>query len=115
VAHTVIGARGWFVGGLVIDTLSTPDLRDWPADGVLVLMLYFDHEASPGKPYRQAMMGNDSYFHVPSTGVYGHNDESVSEIKSRYGDETIVMRGMWASPAEYVSTVEAAMSAEVWP
>jgi hypothetical protein len=114
-AHIVVGVRGWYVGGVVIDTLTTPDLHDWPADGVLVLMLYFDNEAAPDVPYRQVMMGNDSYFHVPSSGVYGHSDESVAEIKSRYGDETIVLRGMWAAPAEYASVVAMAMATESWP
>jgi hypothetical protein len=107
-AH-VLGVRGWFVGGLALDTLTTPDLRDWPSDGVLVLMLYLSDGG------RQVMMGNDTYFYAPSTGAYGHNNDTPESVRARYGPDAIVLRGMWASPEEFARVVAEAMAAEVWP
>jgi hypothetical protein len=99
----ITGLLMLYTGGAYHYALGAPTaaaVAEWPTDGVQVGLLFFDAEWAPGQPNRQVMMGNNSYFFVPSTGVVGHNDESVSEIRERYGADTIVWRGQWTTPAE---------------
>jgi hypothetical protein len=114
----IIGARFYYTGGAERSFSGPPTLAKvagWPGDGVQVGVLYFDAEVSPGVPYRQIMMGNDSYFYVPSTGVFGHGNESADEIRERYGADTIVWRGQWTTMAEINELSALAMSMEQAP
>jgi hypothetical protein len=108
-----IGIRTWYVGGAVYDSHTTP-VADFPRDGVLVVIVYFDQEYAPGLPYRQVMHGDDTYFYNPVTGVFGHNNDSIELTIQRYGIETIACRGMWDTPENYQAAVDAAMAAETW-
>lgn len=92
--------------------LALEQLADWPTDGAQVGVVFWDEEFQLGKPYRSIMMGNDSYFWVPSTGVIGHNDEPEESIRARYGEDTIVWRGKWTTPEDLRRAERVAMECD---
>jgi len=108
------GWRAWYTGGRVFDSATTL-ITDLPSDGVLVVIVYFAEEWAPGKPYRQIMMGNDTYHFTPSTGVFGHSDDDVETVLERYGTDTIVARGQWVTPQEMQHVTDLATAAEAAP
>jgi hypothetical protein len=75
-------------------------------------MVYWDVEYAPGQPYRMAMMGNDTYFFVPATGVIGHSDDTVEEVRARYGEETVIWRGQWTTPDDLAACERLAMACD---
>jgi hypothetical protein len=87
---------------------SAEKVQDWPLDGAQIGIVFYDQEHAPGLPYRAFLMGNDSYFLVPETGVLGHSDETVEEIRTRYGQETVVWRGMWVTAERFHAMIDTA-------
>jgi hypothetical protein len=71
-----------------------------PDDGVLVLKLYYDAWANPDVRYTLVLDGDDHYFHVPETNLYGCSNDPIEEIKERYPG-ALVKRGMWTTAEEF--------------
>jgi hypothetical protein len=113
--HEVVGflllyenaAYRFFHGPFTLDTIA-----GWPTDGIQVGMIFWGEEYAPGKPHRTVMMGNDSYFYVPSTGVIGHSDESAGQIRQRYGNDALIWRGKWTTMVDYKVCEQVAMSCD---
>lgn len=63
------------------------DWSDLPDDGVLGVKLWFEDG-------HQCVYGFDWYFHVPDTNLFAGNNDTLHEIRDRYGD-VILKRGKW--------------------
>lgn len=93
----------WYTGNRRYDSGAVPSPSAWaaaalPDDGALAFMLLAEDGTG------RIMQGNDIYFCVPAEHpdgeVWGHNDETPEEVRSRYGVDTLVFRGQWTSDAE---------------
>lgn len=111
----IIAATAWYASGATHHAHSPQDLNAWPNDGVLIIVLYDTREITPGRHYRQVLMGNDTYFFVPHSGVFGHNDDPAETVRARYGSDTLVWRGMWTTNSDFQRVIDDAMSAEAVP
>jgi hypothetical protein len=111
--HDIVAMLVLYTGGEYrLANPYTPEaVVDWPIDGVQVGMIFFAGEWAEGKPYRQVVMGNDSYFFTPN-GIVGHSDETPAEIRSRYGLDTAVLRGRWTTANEIHALAQVAMECD---
>ena len=75
------------------------DWAELPDDGVLLLRLYYDAFSRGGVRYTKSLSGDDYYFHVPGTDLYGCNNDPPAEIRERYPG-AVVKRGKWTTHAE---------------
>lgn len=94
-------ADGWRLYYTEDRAYSSAD-TEWvacPDDGVLALVLYYDAYTDGGVQYRKVLTGDDHYFHVPGTDLYGCNNDSIPEIEARYPG-AVVKRGKWTTHAE---------------
>ena len=71
-----------------------------PDDGVLVLRIYYDAFTDGGVRYTMTLTGDDHYFHVPDTDLFGCNNDPIDEIEARYPG-AIVKRGQWTTRTEF--------------
>lgn len=102
-----VGWRAWYDNGVVYDSRTT-QWRDLPTDGLQVVVLYMDEEHSPGRPYRQIIMGMD---YVWPSG----NDYTGKEGSQPAGvNPGILKRGRWMSDSAYADVVTAALASEGW-
>lgn len=107
----VIGWRGWYADGSKYDS-GTTKWRDLPADGVLVIMLYFDNKT------RRIMDGSSWYFrakHKSGEFIYGENDDSPEENRKRYGKSISLKRGQWTIEKFMEDCQKEAMAAKECP
>ena len=108
----IVAWRIYYSGGRVFSSLTTP-LSSLPTTGVLVIVVYFDREYLPGKPYRGIIYGNDRYYYITSTGDFGQTDESAAALKKRFGNTLRIYEGQLVSQAEFDAAVNAAMAADM--
>ena len=104
----VAGWRTYYTEGR--DFNSTDDRwADLPDDGVLVLRLYYDDFAGRDGSvrYTKSLSGDDHYFHIPGTDLFGCNNDPIDEIHDRYPG-AIVKRGKWTTHAEMTAVQERA-------
>lgn len=92
---TVQGWRAWYVGGQVYEGTTFAQWHDLPADGVLVVMLYYDRDAAQGRPLRLSLSGDDYYWQTPAA-VFGSSKDAQEQIKLRYPGASL-KRGKWGT------------------
>ena len=108
----VAGWRIYYVGLEDYDSATT----EWsalPGDGVLLLKIYYDEFTTGGVRYTQTLSGDDYYFHVPGTDVFGCNNHPPEETHERYPG-AIIKRGRWTTRTE-MKAVEALAHSEDCP
>lgn len=93
---------------------TTPEAwAELPADGVLVVMLYYDEHAEtpPHVRLRRIMQGNDSYWLQPGEPdhIYGQSNDPPGAIRERYPG-AMVKLGRWADDGTYKEVEQAAMA-----
>lgn len=106
----VEGWRAYYTDGRAFDS-ATHDWVDLPDDGLLVLVIYYDRWSGDGTvQQRMTLDGDDHYFHVPGTELFGCNNDPIEEIERRFPG-AVVKRGKWTEATEFYYTKERARSA----
>ena len=105
----VAGWRVYYTDGREYDSTET-SWADLPDDGVLLLRLYYDRHTDGGVRYTKSLSGDDHYFHVPGTALFGCNNDPIDEIEARYPG-AIVKRGMWTTQDDMWRVKDAARAA----
>ena len=91
--------RAYYTDDRAFASTETP-WRDLPDDGVLLVRLYYDEFTRGGDVrYTKSLSGDDHYFHVPGTDLFGCNNDPIPEIRARYPG-AVVKRGKWTTHAE---------------
>jgi hypothetical protein len=110
----IVGWRLWYANG---DTLSSRMLQpgQTPDHGIVVVMLYFDEEYAPGKPYREIVQGYDRMIYVPSEGRWYGSDDTPTVIRSIYGADVVIRTGNWENSAIYDQMTTLALAADSYP
>lgn len=108
---------GW-IAYYTEDRRFTSEDTDWvdlPDDGVLHVQIFLDAYAGADNSiqYSTILSGDDWYFHVPGTDLYGSNDDTPEEIEERYPG-AVCKRGKWTDPATFKAVRERAENDE-WP
>ena len=88
------------------------EYHEWneiPDDGVLCLKLYYhDTAGDSGIRYTLLLDGDDHYFHVPDTNLFGSSNDPVEEIRERYPG-AVIKRGKWTTAEEFYETKQSAV------
>lgn len=110
----VAGWRVWYTDERVFASDAT-DWRALPDDGVLVFVIYYDaFSGGDGSVRRrQILSGEDWYFHVPDSDLYGANSDPLDENEARYPD-AVYKRGKWTDAATFERVREQARDS-TWP
>jgi hypothetical protein len=106
--NRVAGYVVWYADGSSCSSRN----KSWdqmPADGVLMVMLYFDKFTAGNKRYAEVQQGHEHYFRMPdgSDWIHGYSNDSAGDIQKRYPG-AIVKRGKWASNGRYAKLIEQA-------
>lgn len=108
----VVGWRVYYTDSRVYTSERT-NWKDLPEDGVLLLKLYYDEWANDRVRYTKVLSGDDYYFHVPDSDIFGCNNDPPSETVSRYDGLTkeYIKRGKWTTREEMEAVRERAQAA----
>lgn len=105
--RTVIGWRLFYTD----DRHYSSAQHEWdepPDDGTLVLKLYYEAMSGDSdERYTLLLDGDDYYFHVPDTNLYGCSNDPPEEIRERYPG-AIIKRGMWTTAEEFYAVKDRA-------
>ena len=87
VSRSVAGWRVFYPD----ETYAGDDIewRDLPDEGVQVIVLYYEEFATEGVRYRKLLDGDDFYYHVPGTDVFGSTND-----RDEIPDEALVKAGL---------------------
>lgn len=99
----VTGWRAWYSDGRgVVGDAS--DVEQLPRTGLQIVMLYFDTEHAPGKPYRQLLCGGDFLI------WNGHVWQSTMDVPTC--PTCIVFPGSWMADDAFAALQAHALAAE---
>lgn len=98
--------RAYYTNSRSFDS-ATDSWIDLPDDGFLILILYYED----GSPERLVLNGEDYYWHIPDTDLYGASCDDPAEIRERYSG-AVIKRGIWTTKGEFYDMKEIAYEAD---
>lgn len=104
--RTVVGWRCWYTDDRHYSS-ADHSWAELPDDGVLCLKLYYDEQAGGDERYTLLLDGDDRYFHIPNTDLYGCSNDPPDEILERYPG-AVVKRGKWTTAEEFYTVKDRA-------
>ena len=107
VSRSVAGWRAYYPDEVY--AADETEWRDLPEEGVQVIVLFYEEHAAEGVRYRKLLDGDDFYYHVPDSDVFGSTND-----REDIPDEAIVKQGLEISDNEFFNTKQEAVDS-TWP
>ena len=105
--NAVAGWRAFYPDEVYASTGT--EWRDLPDEGVQVIVLFYEEHAAEGVRYRKLLDGDDFYYHILDTDVFG-SEMDPDEIP----DEAIVKEGLEIPDNEFFNIKQEAVDS-TWP